>query len=342
MPLDLSDTLVIGVSSSALFDLTEAEEVFRVRGIKAYRRYMLDREHEPLSPGTGLPLVRALLGLNRFSAPGEPPLVEVVVMSQNSPETGLRVLQTIRTLGLPITRSAFTGGEPVSDYIEPFDVDLFLSRNPLDVQKVLARTPLAVPPALPRRPGAAPRLFDPPRKGDTVAPPDDQVRIAFDADAVVFSESAEVVYKRDGLQTYHSTEDREQDIPLAEGPYATFLKKLARLQERLPISVEYSPVRIAIVTARNAPAEMRVIKTLRAWDVYVDEAFFLGGVEKRAVLEAFRPHIFFDDQDVHLDRASQVVPSGKVPYPSNSPLSGDAGLGAEKSPAETAQQATLF
>ena len=331
MPLDLSDTLVIGVSSSALFDLTEAEEVFRTRGIKAYRRYMLDREHEPLAPGTGLPLVRALLGLNRFSAPGEPPLVEVVVMSQNSPETGLRVLQTIRTLGLPITRSAFTGGEPVSDYIEPFDVDLFLSRNPQDVQKVIDR-----------RACAAARLFDPPRKGDTVAPPDDQVRIAFDADAVVFSESAEVVYKRDGLQTYHSTEDREQDIPLAEGPYASFLKKLARLQERLPIAVEYSPVRIAIVTARNAPAEMRVIKTLRAWDVYIDEAFFLGGVEKRAVLEAFRPHIFFDDQDVHLDRASQVVPSGKVPYPSNSPLSSDGSLGADKSPTETAQQATLF
>lgn len=331
MPLDLSDTLVIGVSSSALFDLAQAEEVFRTRGIKAYRRYMLDREHEPLAPGTSLPLVRALLGLNRFGAAGSAPLVEVVVMSQNSPETGLRVLQTIRDLGLPITRSAFTGGEPVSDYIEPFDVDLFLSRNPADVQKVIDRGACA-----------AARLFDPPQRSAAAAPPDDQVRIAFDADAVVFSESAEVIYKREGLQTYHSTEDREQDVPLAEGPYATFLKKLARLQERLPIEVEYSPVRIAIVTARNAPAEMRVIKTLRAWNVYVDEAFFLGGVEKRAVLEAFRPHIFFDDQDVHLDPAAQVVPSGKVPYPSNSPLSGETAPGAQKSPDEDTRQATLF
>lgn len=309
MPYDLSDTLVIGVSSSALFDLSEAEEVFRTQGIKAYRRYMLDREQVSLAPGTSLPLVKALLGLNRFGAPGEAPLVEVVVMSQNSPETGLRVLQTIRTLGLAITRSAFTGGEPVSDYIVPFHVDLFLSRNPRDVQTVIDR-----------RACAAARLFDPPVGADAATPPEGQVRIAFDADAVVFSDSAEVVYKREGLQSYHRAEDREQDVPLAEGPYASFLKKLARLQDRLPVEVEYSPVRIAIVTARNAPAEMRVIKTLRAWDVYVDEAFFLGGVEKRAVLEAFRPHIFFDDQDVHLDRAAQVVPSGKVPYPTDSPL----------------------
>ncbi len=310
MPLDLSDTLVIGVSSTALFDLSEADEVFRTRGIKAYRRYMLDREQEPLSPGASLPLVRALLGLNRFSERGEAPLVEVVVLSQNSPETGLRVLQTIRSLNLPITRSAFTGGEATVDYLDAFHVDLFLSRSAGDVQKVIDGGRCA-----------AARLLSPPAVTSRAnMPPDDQVRIAFDADAVVFSESSEIVYKTQGLTQYHRTEDREQDTPLAEGPYASFLKKLARLQERLPVEVEYSPVRIAIVTARNAPAEMRVIKTLRAWDVYVDEAFFLGGVEKKAVLEAFRPHIFFDDQDVHLDRAAEVVPSGKVPYPTGSPL----------------------
>ncbi len=118
-------------------------------------------------------------------------------------------------------------------------------------------------------------------------------------------------------------EDTSSDIPLAEGPYAKLLIKLSKLQDRLPVRVEYSPVRIAIVTARNSPAEMRVIKTLRAWGVYVDEAFFLGGLEKSRILKAFKPHIFFDDQDVHLDKASEYVPSGKVPYHSASPLNSD-------------------
>ncbi|RYD77681.1 MAG: 5'-nucleotidase, partial [Sphingobacteriales bacterium] len=150
--------------------------------------------------------------------------------------------------------------------------------------------------------------------------PDGQVRIAFDGDAVLFSEESEIVYKTKGLQEFHATEDASQDIPMAEGPYASLLKKLGKLQERLPMRVEYSPVRIAIVTARNLPSEMRVIKTLRNWGVYVDEAFFLGGVGKSKVLQAFRPHIFFDDQEIHLKDAAAHVPSGRVPYLSGSPL----------------------
>lgn len=305
MPLNLADTLVVGVSSTALFDLAEAEEIFRTRHIKEYRRYMQEREEVPLLPGTALPLVRALLELNRY-ATGGAPLTEVVVMSRNSPETGMRVLQTIRSMGLPITRSAFTGGEPLADYMAAFDVDLFLSTNADDVQRVIDSGACA-----------AAVVLAPP----TPRPlPEDQVRIAFDADAVLFDESSEVVYKTRGLSEFHAAEDAAQDAPLAEGPYATLLKKLARLQERLPTGVEYSPVRIAIVTARNAPAEMRVIKTLRQWGVYVDEAFFLGGLEKHQVLAAFRPHIFFDDQDVHLGPAAALVPAGKVPYRTSSPL----------------------
>lgn len=314
MPLDLSDTLVIGISATALFDLEEADGQFRKMkaedpdsAIEVYRKYMLERENIPLVEGTGLPLVKALLELNKYQNKGESQLVEVVVMSRNSPETGIRVLNTIRHMNLEISRSAFTAGESAVDYLEAFDVDLFLTTSVNDAQRVIDS-----------RTCAAAIVKAPPLSATKI--PEGQVRIAFDGDAVLFDESSELVYKTEGLAAFHSTEDSSQDIPLPEGPYATLLKKLARLQERLPIRIEYSPVRIALVTARNSPAEMRVIKTLRHWGVYVDEAFFLGGVEKSKVLKAFRPHIFFDDQDVHLETAANFVPSGKVLYPSTSIL----------------------
>ena len=169
--------------------------------------------------------------------------------------------------------------------------------------------------------------------------PEDQVRFAFDGDAVLFGEESEVVYKTRGLAEFHASEDAASATPLPEGPYATFLKKLARLQRRLPMAVENSPVRIALVTARNAPAELRPILTLRAWGVYVDEAFFLGGVDKAKVLRAFRPHIFFDDQDVHLATAALAAPSARVPYASRSELSALAEH-AELAEPEAGQAAT--
>lgn len=314
MSLDLSDTLVIGITSTALFDLSEADAVFRSKfdedkdtAISEYRAYMLEKEREPLLDGTGMPLVEALLKLNEYKKDGESPLIEVVVMSRNSPETGVRVLNNIRHRELQISRHAFTGGESVVDYLDAFDVDLFLTTNVKDAQRVIDGGGCAV--AI---------VKEPPSELDKI--PQGQVRIAFDGDAVLFDESSELVYKTKGLEEFHRNEDKNQDVPMGEGPYAALLKKLSRLQERLPFSVEFSPVRIAIVTARNAPAEMRVIKTLRNWGVYVDEMFFLGGVEKSRVLRAFRPHIFFDDQDLHLEKASRLVPSGKVPYKSDSPL----------------------
>ena len=314
MANNLSDTLVIGISATALFDLKEADMVFREKfnldkesAIAEYRKYMLEREGEPLKDGTGMPLVKGLLELNKYQPKDEPPLIEVVVMSRNSPETGIRVLQNIRNNNIKISRHAFTGGESVVDYLEAFDVDLFLTTTIVDAQKVIDGKTCA-----------AAILKNPPEKHKKI--PKGQVRIAFDGDAVLFDESSEIVYKAEGLDSFNKIEDQHQDEPMQEGPYAALLKKLSRLQERLPFSVEYSPVRIAIVTARNTPAEMRVIKTLRHWGVYVDEIFFLGGLEKTQVLEAFHPHIFFDDQDLHLENASKVVPSGKVPYPSKSPL----------------------
>ncbi|HZF71452.1 5'-nucleotidase [Sulfuricurvum sp.] len=314
MALDLSDTLVVGITATALFDLSEEDRVFKEQyrndpdtAIEVYRQYMSERENEPLRGGTGFPLVKALLELNRYQKSGDTPLVEVVIMSRNSPETGLRVLHTVRQMNLPISRSAFTAGETVVDYLDAFDVDLFLTTDVADAQQVIDS-----------RTCAAAVVKAPPKQMDSI--PEGQVRIAFDGDAVLFDESSELLYKQHGIEAFHAAEDAAQNTPLGEGPYATLLKKLSRLQDRLPIRVEYSPIRIAIVTARNSPAEMRVIKTLREWGVYVDEAFFLGGVEKSRVLKAFKPHIFFDDQDVHLDSASDDVPSGKVPYHSDSPL----------------------
>jgi len=315
MSLDLSDTLVVGISATALFDLAEADSVFRDKverdrdsALLEYGRYMSAHEDDVLADGTGMPLVKALLSLSKFRKEGDKkPLVEVVVMSRNSPETGVCVLNNIRSRDLPITRSVFAGGESVVDYLEAYDVDLFLTTNILDAQRVIDGQVCA-----------AAVVKKPPH--DQAALSETQVRIAFDGDAVLFDESSEIVYKAKGMDAFHSTEDQNQNEPMGDGPYAILLRKLSRLQKRLPFSVELSPVRIAIVTARNSPAEMRVIKTLRHWGVYVNEIFFLGGVDKTKVLKAFKPHIFFDDQDLHLDPASMFVPSGKVPYKSSSPL----------------------
>lgn len=314
MPLDLSESLVIGISATALFDLSEADKIFKEKidedpqtAIEEYRKYMLENENEPLQDGTGMPLVKALLNLNKFQKEGEAPIVEVIVMSRNSPETGFRVLNEIRRRGLQISRSAFTAGESNVDYLEAFYVDLFLTTNESDAQKIIDSNVCA-----------AAIVKTPPKTVKSLN--EDQVRFAFDADAVIFNEESEILNQTEGLSSFHTYEDSKQNTPLARGPHANLLIKLSKMQERLPGRIEFSPVKIAIMTARNSPAEMRVIKTLREWNVYVDEAFFLGGLQKSRFLKAFKPHIFFDDQDSHLDSAAEDIPSAKVLYPSNSPL----------------------
>jgi 5'-nucleotidase len=322
MAFDLSDTLVVGISATALFDLADADAVYKAKyannphtALDEYRAYMLERENEPLRDGTGMALVRALLGLNRYAQSESRPLVEVMVMSRNSPETGVRVFNNIRSRGLAISRHAFTGGQSVVDYLDAFAVDLFLTTNVEDAQRVIDA-----------KAAAAAVLKAPPSAGD--APPEDQVRIAFDGDAVLFDDASELVYKTEGLDRFHTIENEKKNEPMNDGPYAILLRKLARLQERLPFGADVSPVRIAIVTARSAPAEMRVINTLRHWGVYVNEIFFLGGVQKTKIVKAFRAHIFFDDQDLHLDPAARHVPSGRVPYRSDSPLYAPAAAAA--------------
>lgn len=314
MPTDLSSTLVVGISSTALFNLKEAQQLFsKLReedpdeAIQEYRAHMMEHEKDILDPGTGLPLVRALLKLNEHTPnEEEAPITEVIVMSRNSPETGVRVLNSIREQGLDISRSAFTAGESVTDYLEAFEVDLFLTTNEEDAQMVIDS-----------RVCAAAVLSSPPISPLTDR---DEVRIALDGDAVLFSDESEIVYQTDGIEEFHKRENEAQDDPLPEGPYAGFLKKLAQMQDRLPMRIEYSPVRLALVTSRDSPAELRVIKTLRKWGVYVDMAFFMGGVRKTKVLKAFNPHIFFDDQDRHLEDIKDQVPTGKVLYRSDSKL----------------------
>jgi len=303
MPLDLSQILVIGVSSRSLFDLEAENQIFDKEGIKGYRQYQLDHENDLLSPGTAFPLIQRLLHLNTEA---KRQIVEVVIMSRNSPETGVRIMNSVREHGLQITRMAFSGGEPLAPYIDAFHIDLFLSKDKKDVQTVIDSKLCA-----------AAYIYDPPSDFN---PTDNRVKIAFDADAVLFSDESEHRYKTEGIAAFHQYEVDHEDEPLEEGPFAKLLIKLSKIQEELPTLIELSSLRLAIVTARNAPSHMRVIKTLRKWGVYVDEAYFLGGIAKDKVLKAFGAHIFFDDQETHLKDASKLVPSGQVPYAFDSPL----------------------
>lgn len=296
MPFDLSDKLVIGISSRALFDLERENAIFESAGVLSYADYQRCHEDEALAPGTAFPLVEALLGLNRLIADKQ--FVEVVLMSRNSPDTGLRAMNAIEKAELSVTRAAFTGGEPISRYLQAFKVDLFLSKSAEDVQAAIDAG------------FAAALLYAPPdHRSDQ---PGGQIRIAFDGDAVLFSPESEAIYQTRGLEAFIAHERENRLVAMGEGPFAKLLLMLSELQKQFP--AKECPVRIAIVTARSSPAHARVIHTLRAWSVAVDEAFFLGGVNKDEVLESFGAHIFFDDQDVHVARAAHKVPSAKVPY----------------------------
>jgi 5'-nucleotidase len=299
MPVDLSKYLVIAISSRALFDLEEEERIFQRLGLDKYREFQLENENELLDTGTAFPMIRGLLALNRDGQQH----VEVIVLSKNHPETGLRVFKSIRHHGLTITRAAFTGGESLNPYLEAFGVDLFLSRSPEDVQEAIDGG------------FAAAVLYNPPGGAGEDS---NQLRIAFDADAVLFSEESEALFREKGLQAFLDHEREKADEPMTEGPVARLLVKLVALQRQFPMS--NAPLRIAIVTARNSPAHERVIKTLRSWGVGVDAAFFLGGVAKQPVLKAFGAHIFFDDQEDHLALASMSVAAALVPWSSRSVL----------------------
>ena len=297
MAYDLSDKLVVAISSRALFDLEHENQIFENNGIEAYTRYQIEHENTVLPKGTAFPLVEALLSLNEKF---EEPIVEVIILSSNSPETGLRVFNSISEYGLDIVRAAFTGGEAKHPYLEAFNIDLFLSRNEKEVQDAIDQGV------------AAALVYDAPRD---YHPNQKEIRIAFDADAVVLSDESELIYKQEGLEAFYENENANAENAMNEGPFAKLLKTLSKIKEK-----DDSLLKIAIVTARNSPAHKLVILTLRKWGCKIDEMFFLGGVAKDKVLKAFNAHIFFDDQDYHVGPASQLIPSGRVPYKSDSKL----------------------
>ncbi|RMH71223.1 MAG: 5'-nucleotidase [Gemmatimonadetes bacterium] len=295
MAVDLSNSLVIGISSRALFALENENKIFEEQGLEAYRQYQREHEDQILEPGTAFPLIKALLELNKLDPNRR--VVDVIVTSRNSPDLGLRIFNSIEHYQLDIIRAAFTGGASLAPYLAAFNLDLYLSKSEKDVQAAINAG------------YAAALLYDPPTGYDAYP---DQIRIAFDADAVLFSEESERVYQEQGLEAFVAHERERAKQPLPAGPFAKLLKVLSLLQ--FDLDADHPPVRIAIVTARGSPAHERVIRTLREWDVRVDEAFFLGGLAKDSILKAFRAHIFFDDQDAHLSRTAKVVPSARVPY----------------------------
>lgn len=296
MPYDLTNPLVIGISSRALFDLERENRIFEEQGLEAYEAYQIRHETDRLPRGSAFPLVRAFLALNALQ---EERLVEVIVTSRNSPNTSLRIFNSIRSYDLDITRAALTGGAEIAPYLRAFRTDLFLSAHPADVKQAVD-SGIAAGMILPGGPHAPEESIG-------------QIRIAFDGDAVLFAAESERIYRQEGIAAFEEHERAKADIPLQPGPFAKFLETVAHIQSAFSRRTP-PPIRTALVTSRSAPAHERAIKTLRNWGVHVDEAFFLGGVSKTDVLSAFGAHIFFDDQRLHADPASEVVPAAVVPY----------------------------
>ncbi|WAC73291.1 5'-nucleotidase [Roseateles sp. SL47] len=292
MPANLDGQLVVAISSRALFDFEEENQLFEAGDDRAYMQLQQQRLELPAKPGTAFSLVHKLLA---FNTPGQAPRVEVVVLSRNDPISGMRVFRSAQHYGLPILRGVFTRGQSPWRYLRPLKAHLFLSANEEDVRSALAAGV------------AAARVF--PQSARASASYPEELRIAFDGDAVLFSDEAEQVFQRDGLDAFQAHERERKLTPLPAGPFKQVLHELQRLQKS-PLG----PMRIrtALVTARSAPAHERAIRTLMDWQVEVDEAMFLGGLAKGEFLREFEPDFFFDDQAGHIESAVVHVPSGHV------------------------------
>jgi 5'-nucleotidase len=293
MPATLDGRLVVAISSRALFDFEDENRVFEAHDDRAYMQLQLQRLDEPARPGVAFSLVRKLLAFNGAAADRD--RVEVVMLSRNDPVSGMRVFRSARHYALPIERGVFTRGQSPWRYLKPLKANLFLSANEADVRQALA----AGVPAARVLPLSARASEDHP----------DEVRIAFDGDAVLFSDEAERVFRREGLDAFQHHETAQASTPLAPGPFKPLLEALHRLQQE---PVRGMHVRTALVTARSAPAHERAIRTLMAWRIDVDEAMFLGGLPKGEFLRAFDPDFFFDDQTGHVEHAARHVPAGHV------------------------------
>lgn len=293
-----ADKLVVAVSSRALFDLDESHTIFEKEGVDAYCNHQVENEDVPLNPGVAFGLVKKLLALNEHDPAN--PRVEVILLSRNSADTGLRIFNSIQHHQLEIGRAAFTRGASTHPYISAFGTHLFLSADTDDVRKALEAG------------FAAATILSSASKPSIDKTNHSQLRIAFDGDAVLFSDESERIYKQDGLNAFESNEVMAAKQPLPGGPFKNFLAMLHQIQLEYP--AETSPIRTALVTARAAPSHERVIRTLRAWNIRIDEALFLGGKDKGVFLKAFGADIFFDDQQKHCESARQHVATGHVPH----------------------------
>jgi 5'-nucleotidase len=298
MPFEIEHKLVIGVASSALFDLSASHQVYLEHGPDAYRRYQESHLDLILGKGVAFPFIRRFLDINKVFPRQHP--VEVVLLSRNSPETGLRVMRSIAHYGLDLSRAAFITGKSPYTYLPAFNAALFLSANDEDVKSAIAA-------------GYPAGLVLPSKTVD-----DDQdieLRVAFDFDGVIADDESETVFKRNNdLDEFHAHETLHMAVPHRPGPLAGMFRKLSLMQRLEERAQKRDPaykkvLRIAIITARNAPSHERVVTTLKSWGVSASETFFLGGMDKTRVLSIFKPHIFFDDQLTHL-RSS---PGGTIP-----------------------------
>ncbi len=291
MPVSLHGQLVVAISSRALFDFEEENRVFEAADDRAYMALQLQRLELAATPGVAFSLVQKLLAFNTDG----PPRVEVVILSRNDPVSGMRVFRSAKHYGLSIQRGVFTRGESPWRYLRPLSAHLFLSTNEADVRSALAA---GVPAA---------RVFPHSARASTAHPT--EVRIAFDGDAVLFSDEAERVFQTDGLAAFQAHEQHRAAKPLAPGPFKPLLEALQRLQHE---PANQMRIRTALVTARSAPAHERAIRTLMDWNIEIDAAMFLGGLAKGEFLREFEPDIFFDDQTGHIENAAEHVPSGHV------------------------------
>ena len=294
MSVTLEGKLVVALSSRALFDFEEENRVFVDRDDSAYMAVQLDRMEQAAQPGAAFPLVKKLLAFNAEGLRR----VEVVILSRNDPVSGLRVFRSAEAAGLPVERGVFTRGRPPYHYLNPLGAHLFLSADDGDVRAALAA---GFPAA---------RVY-PQSFVDADRHPE-EVRIAFDGDAVIFSDESERISQEQGLQAFHDNEIEHAGKPLPGGPFRAFLDQLHRIQSAFPFG--QSPIRTALVTARSAPAHKRVILTLREWGVRIDEALFLGGRDKGPFLKTFGADIFFDDSQHNIESARRHVAAGHVPH----------------------------
>jgi len=289
MAASLQGQLVVAISSRALFDFEEENRLFEAQDDRAYMQLQLQRLDQPARPGVAFSLVRKLLAFNT-----DAPRVQVVILSRNDPVSGMRVFRSAQHYGLPIERGVFTRGQSPWRYLKPLDANLFLSMNEADVRSALAA---GVPAA---------RVYPHSAHASDAHP--QEVRIAFDGDAVLFSDEAERVFRHGGLDAFQSHERTHSGKPLSPGPFKPLLEALHRLQRAGALM----RIRTALVTARSAPAHERAIRTLMDWQIEVDEAMFLGGLPKGEFLREFEPDFFFDDQTGHVDSAAAHVPAGHV------------------------------